>query len=94
MAVLRLQFFVHLDHALADQEESPQQQDEIAAGQAVLKHRQREQRFGQSHEPRQAHQQQHAGDQRQTEPEPPGPGLLGGRQFARQDRDEDDVIDA
>src|SRR3954462_8578921 len=58
-----------------------------------MQQRQREERLRETHDPREAHQQQNAGDERERKPQATGLLLLRERKFSGENRDEDDVID-
>jgi hypothetical protein len=92
VSVLGFEFLVHFLHALPDQEETAQQQHQVAPGNLLVHDRHREQRCRQSHDPRQAHQEQDARHERECESQLARLGLLLRRQLVRQDRDENHVI--
>ena len=94
MAVGAFELLVNFHDALADQEQTAHQQNQALARDRHLEHGQREQHLRQAHHPGDRAQQNHPRDQRQTEAELPRLVLLRQRQFARQDRNEDHIVDA
>src|SRR5262249_42538921 len=81
---------VALPGRLEDEEEANQDEYEIPPRQF----RYRKERLLEAHDPRDREQEGQPGSERQSQAETPRPGLLGRRQPAAQDRDEDDVVDA
>src|SRR5829696_6694654 len=90
--LLAFEPFVDFERRLSEQEEPAADQDQVAAGNALAENR--EQRRRQAYYPRNRHQQQNAHHHRGHQPGAPRLQLIRRRQLARQDRDEDDVVDA
>ncbi len=85
-----LDLVVDLPRRLEDEEEATRDEDEVAPGQPPDdKERPRE-----AHDPRDREQEGQPGSERQGQAQAPRPRLLGRRQAAAEDRDEDDVVDA
>jgi hypothetical protein len=82
---------VDLVHALPQQEQPAEDQDQVAAGDLL---HEREQRLGQPHDPGERQQQQDARQHRQQQPQPPCQRAARLGKAPDQDRDEDDVVDA
>ncbi len=83
---------VDLQHALADEEQAPQQQDEIAARDGLAQHG--KERSRETHDPGQREQQQDAGTHGEGQTQNAGALALRLGQTADQNGDKDDVIDA
>jgi hypothetical protein len=83
---------VDLLGCLPVQEQATGDHDQIPPGKAVAEGA--EDRLCQPHDPRDRRQQQHSHDQRGSDPEPTSLLPVLGGQFVRQDRDEDQVVDA
>ena len=94
MAVLAFELLVNLARRLEEEEQPAAGKDQIAAREFVVEDRDREERRGQLHDPGDRQQQQDAHHHRRHQPDPAGALLLGRRQLAGEDRDEDHVVDA
>ncbi|MCY1440762.1 hypothetical protein D9M71_570470 [compost metagenome] len=90
--VLAFQAVVHLLGAFPQQEQATEEQDQVAAGNALFE--QHEQVGSQAHDPGDRQQQQDAGDHGQRQAEDPGALLHVLGHAADQNRDHDDVVDA
>jgi hypothetical protein len=90
------EFFVNFKNAFAKQEQAAHDQDQVLArdGQLPGENFRLPERLIEFHDQGETTQQQHAGDERQAETEPAGLGLLVGGEFAAENRDENDVINA
>ncbi len=83
---------VDLVGTLADEEQAPQQQDQIAAGDGFTQHG--EERIGEAHHPGQREQQQDPGTHGEPQTQNTRFLTLRLRQATYQDGDKDDVVDA
>jgi hypothetical protein len=83
---------VDLKGRLGEQEQTAAEQDQIAGGDDVTEHS--EQLGGEVGDPGQRGEEQDPGDHRRAQTQGPCAGALPLRQLARQDGDEDDVVDA
>ena len=92
LLLVTLQHVVGLHRAFHDQEGAAADQDHIAPGDVEVENR--ENRLGQPDDPGQREQQHEAPDQGQCQADPAGRLLLVFRQTSRNDRQEDQVIDA
>ena len=90
--LLAFQPIVDLDRRLGEQEQAAADQDEVASGDAAAEHG--EERSGEADDPGNRQQQQDPHQHRRQQADPPRPRLLVVRQLARQNGDEDDVVDA
>lgn len=86
-----LELVVHLVGGLADEEQPAPEEDEVPAGEHVTKHA--EQGLREAHHPGDREQEPEAHDERQGEPDSASGRLLLDRELAREDRDEDHVVD-
>ena len=89
--LLTLKLAVNLVSALADQEETAHDQDQVATRDLLTNDR--EPRRGEADHPGERDQQQDPGPHRHQQTQPAGTRLLRLGQLAGQDRDEDDVVD-
>ena len=92
VALLAFELVVNLVRALGDQEEAADDENQVAAGNLLAERG--EERGGQPHHPRNRQQQADADEHRQRQAQLARPLALLLRQLPRQDRDEDDVVDA
>jgi len=92
--VLRNAFepLVQLGRGLEQQEQAAAEQDQVAAGEILAP--QGEQRRGQRHQPRDDGQQPQPHEEREAQADEPCLVALARRQLLREDRDEDEVVDA
>src|SRR5690606_19464595 len=94
MPVLTLEVVVNLDHALSDQKQTAGEQDQVLGGDVVMEQRQLEERLREPHEPGDAEKEEDARDECEQQASLARPVLLRVWQLPREDRNEDDVIDA
>src|SRR6185503_7157465 len=88
-----LDLVVDLPRRLGDQEQSAEQEDQVAAGDLTAERAAKE-RAREPHHPRDREQQEQARDEGQPQAHLARQRLLGGGQPAADDRDEDEVVDA
>ena len=82
---------VNLVSAFPDQKQTTDYKNQVAARDIAPENC--EERRCEAHDPGERHQQKNPRDHGQREAEVARAGLLGGRQFARQNTDENDVVD-
>ena len=92
LVVGRIDGVVDLLGRLPDQEQAAGDQDQVAKREAVAEGR--EQRCGHADDPGDRREKQQPHDEGGADAEATGPHAVLGRQLVRQDRDEDQVIDA
>ena len=91
--VLALQLVVNFVGRLGEQEQAAAEQNQVAPGDVLTEQRDREQRLGQPRNPENRPEQPDAHHHRGDRADPAGALLLLLRELARQNRDEDDVVD-
>src|SRR5687767_2948978 len=92
MPLFPFELVVDLVRALSEEEQTTEDQDQVAAGDLLAEDG--KPRLCQADDPRERKEQQDAGDHGAEEPQAPRAWLLFLRQFPRENRDEDDVVDA